>query len=793
MLGMSHNRLQSQGTEHDKFATQKLFAIWGQIQSYLFQVELLKRCDPTVGVRMINRLKLNVLMIYYLEKKMVPALKEQREMNLTPLTYGLWLALRRAKLEGELLLDALCEFKDGGNLRDFFRKSMSMCGDCPYHSTVELDTYGGKVSTEIKFLHDVENVLKQLNYCHLILKADTVGNFMVSLDNYLLKTLGSGSVVPPELYDPSQPCSVCFEELCVTANSGDSTHKRIVRKICDHITKQINIRVNSDDMVTHLPHATYVPDDKRTTAQTALDVIQSTMRDTTTENDSNISVSKAAAAALDAHNVFLPASGDLYAISELQFWIASSGRKLHQPRGNTVESFADNLEALVSKERLFDLRTSIVETAVFDRRMDHFERVFAQEIEHMNAADRLLLGGRAAAPDDIIEALIKACYDHHMSAPLLKRLLYPDEAAHDALKTVLERVSSHCIGNDIQCQDGDGTCGERMNETGHFRTNDSFAMSTTSLGHDEWLEMVKSASSDVARRRKMYAERLTKKSLASLDKCITEQRHELEKMLRVNVYGEVLIDSYTALFNGFRSRKRLLEAVKNCCANIIDNRNSDDAFDAHRFMQTSLLKHRIDPAMLPSLTHKFFQLVNGPMFSHDRHRFAQPSNTALYFSVENVGLLPHLKEEMARFMFHSSRKTDWTVSKFRGFYDFSTIDNVTAAHRMAWKYIKELIFATALFSSVFKCGELHICRADSLQINSNGDYVWKNGIYITYETEYPLIMILGSESSTSETQNMTAIIDTDVFSLLYSILQYMAPVTADQVRVEQITNSHAPI
>ncbi|AAG45766.1 UL28 DNA packaging protein [Meleagrid alphaherpesvirus 1] len=784
---MEHGPHQPSELEYEgSIARQKLLAVWGQIQSYLFQIEILKRCDPVVGMRMINRLKLNVLMIRYLEKKLLPGWKEQEDISITPITYGVWSAIRRARLEGEVLLSALCDYVVEGNTRNFFVKSMSLQGVCPYHVVAELDTYGGPVTTEIKFLHDVENVLKQLNYCHLIINSRSVGRFMASIDKYLLKTLGSGSIVPPELYDPSQPCSVCFEELCVTANSGDSAHKRIVGKMCDHVTKQMILRVDPDDMVAHLPHATYILPDKLAVATTALNHINNpNINDTVSTNVSPDSVSQAAMVALDAHNVFLPASGDLYAISELQFWTASSGRKASHPQGNTIDSFADNLEQVVAKERLFDLRSSVIETALFDKRMNHFERIFSDEIEQMNTADRLLLGGRTAAPDDIIEALIKACYDHHLSAPLLKRLLYPDEAAHDALKSTLETLTSRSVR-----QDSAPKTSESTGDTTQVTPRDAHRSLSDARGDVEWLELVRAASADAARRRKMYAERLTKRSLASLDKCITEQRKELEKILRVNVYGEVLIDSYVAIFNGFRSRRGLLEAVQTRFANVIDNRRGDEAFDAYRFMQTALLKHKIDPAMLPSLTHKFFQLVNGPLFNHDVHRFAQPSNTALYFSVENVGLLPHLKEEMARFMLQCNNTSSWIISKFRGFYDFGGVDNITTAHRMAWKYIRELILATALFASVFKCGDLQVCRADGLQLTLGGEYIWEDGVYLTYETDCPLVALIGCRAYLTHNQSPTVLVDTDVFSLLYSILQFMAPATADQLRSDRFSNSH---
>ncbi|AID52732.1 DNA packaging terminase subunit 2 [Falconid herpesvirus 1] len=787
-------------------ARQKLFAIWGQIQTYAFQIELLKRCDPEVGSRSLRGLKLNALMVRYLMAELGPGLEEQAEMRLTPLTYGLWLAIRRVKDEGEALIAAFADYVVRRDAREFFARAMNLAGPCPYHVDVVLETYGGSVSAGVKFLHDAENVIKQLNYCHLIVRATDAAAFLKRLDAFMLLTVGSGSIVPPELYDPSHPCAVCFEELCVTANRGESARRRVAGKICDHITRQTRVRGSADEMATHLPHASSIPPEKRSAALAALERLEDDVarRDTVDggSNGQGLSVHAAADAALDAHNVFLPASSRLYAVSELKFWISSSGRQSGSggSDGSTVDAFAENLDALVEREKAFDIRAAIVETVAFGKRQRHFEREYDGELGAMSVVDRLMLGGRAVSPDDLIEALIKACYDHHLSAPLLKRLADPERAAEEALKRVLERATvpganhasasserpSTSAGGDGLGDRSNGDDNDRdANDSGDLRMREDLRCDADIADSREgWLDLVRAAASDAIKRRKMYADRLTKRSMASLDRCVTEQRHELEKTLRINVYGEVLLDTYVAAYNGFRSRVGVLSLAGHPEANIVDNRTWADAFDAHRFMMTSLLRRKVDPAMLPSLTHKFFQLVNGPIFDHDRHTFAQPPNTALYFSVENVGLLPHLKEELAKFMLNSGGSGGWTVSRFRGFYDFSGAEGVTAAQRLAWKYIKELILAAALFSSVFRCGELRVRRADSTGVDGEGEQLCKDGIYITYETDCPLMAVLGADRDGRIGPDTTVILDSDVFSLLYAVLQRLAPGTAERARAE---------
>lgn len=94
-------------------------------------------------------------------------------------------------------------------------------------------------------------------------------------------------------------------------------------------------------------------------------------------------------------------------------------------------------------------------------------------------------------------------------------------------------------------------------------------------------------------------------------------------MLRVSVHGEVLPATFAAVANGFAARARFC-ALTAGAGTVIDNRSAPGVFDAHRFMRASLLRHQVDPALLPSITHRFFELVNGPLFDHSTHSFAQP-------------------------------------------------------------------------------------------------------------------------------------------------------------------------
>ncbi|BBM13200.1 DNA packaging terminase subunit 2 [pteropodid alphaherpesvirus 2] len=756
-------------------ARQKLLALLGQVQAYVFQLELLKRCDPQVGLTKLAPLKLNALSVRAVQRQLSAGLQAQSGSALTPLSVTLDLLLAYARAEGERVLTALETFRDHASPQTFFAETMGLNKPCPFHQPIHLETYGGDVTMEICFLHDVENFLKQLNYCHLITPPQKAAEALLGVREFLINAIGSGLIVAPELSDPSHPCSVCFEELCVTANQGTAIARRLADKICNHVTQQAHVRFDSNELQRYLPHATGIPESRRERALRVLDEVLARIatNQSSVEDRVDDTTQKRADAALEAHHVFKAATPGLYAISELRFWLASGDRAR---QATTMDAFASNLNALAQREMHHEMVTAAVELALFDKNYEHFDRAFGERLGALDMVDALIIGGQATSPDDQIEALIRACYDHHLSTPLLRRLVHPEQCDEEALRRVLARFSGTST-----------SAGETDAEGGDDGNGGSEGGSTPNSGAppeqrrdqaeapDDWAAVAARAQADMRERRRLYADRLTKKSIASLGRCVREQRGELEKMLRVSVHGEVLPTTFASVANGFAVRAQFCQLTARA-GTVIDNRHLPGVFDAHRFMRASLLRHSVDSALLPSITHRFFELVNGPLFDHATHSFAQPPNTALYYSVENVGLLPHLKEELARFIAGSSGGgTDWAVSEFQKFYSFDGISGITPTQRAAWRYIRELIIATTLFTAVYRCGEIELRRPDYSCPATDGQYRYPIGLYLTYDTECPLVAIVEAGPGGVIGPQTVVIYDRDVFSILYSVLQYLAP------------------
>ncbi|QCA42875.1 ORF30 [Human alphaherpesvirus 3] len=758
-----------------------LLVLLGQVYTYIFQVELLRRCDPRVACRFLYRLAANCLTVRYLLKLFLRGFNTQLKFGNTPTVCALHWALCYVKGEGERLFELLQHFKtrfvygetkDSNCIKDYFVSAFNL-KTCQYHHELSLTTYGGYVSSEIQFLHDIENFLKQLNYCYIITSSREALNTLETVTRFMTDTIGSGLIPPVELFDPAHLCAICFEELCITANQGETLHRRLLGCICDHVTKQVRVNVDVDDIIRCLPYIPDVPDIKRQSAVEALRTLQTktVVNPMGAKNDTFDQTYEIASTMLDSYNVFKPAPRCMYAISELKFWLTSNSTEGPQ---RTLDVFVDNLDVLNEHEKHAELTAVTVELALFGKTPIHFDRAFSEELGSLDAIDSILVGNRSSSPDSQIEALIKACYAHHLSSPLMRHISNPSHDNEAALRQLLERVGCE---DDLTKEASDSATASECD------LNDDSSITFAVHG---WENLLSKAKIDAAERKRVYLEHLSKRSLTSLGRCIREQRQELEKTLRVNVYGEALLQTFVSMQNGFGARNVFLAKVSQAGC-IIDNRIQEAAFDAHRFIRNTLVRHTVDAAMLPALTHKFFELVNGPLFNHDEHRFAQPPNTALFFTVENVGLFPHLKEELAKFM-GGVVGSNWLLSPFRGFYCFSGVEGVTFAQRLAWKYIRELVFATTLFTSVFHCGEVRLCRVDRLGKDPRGctsqpkgigsSHGPLDGIYLTYEETCPLVAIIQS-GETGIDQNTVVIYDSDVFSLLYTLMQRLAPDSTD--------------
>ncbi|PVE28041.1 hypothetical protein DC007_14490, partial [Enterococcus faecalis] len=106
-----------------------------------------------------------------------------------------------------------------------------------------------------------------------------------------------------------------------------------------------------------------------------------------------------------------------------------------------------------------------------------------------------------------------------------------------------------------------------------------------------WADLPAAALRDAERRRRLYADRLSRRSAASLAQCVREQRRELEKTLRVNVYGDALLHTYVAVAAGFRARRAFCEAVARA-GTVVDERETG-CFDAHSFMKATVQRHPV--------------------------------------------------------------------------------------------------------------------------------------------------------------------------------------------------------
>ncbi|AAQ73707.1 ICP18.5 [Psittacid alphaherpesvirus 1] len=815
--------------------TRRLLAVAGQLQTLLFQIELLKRCDPEVLVKRALRAKIkhNALMVLYLHSRLAGDLAAQAAHRLTVGIYCLWMWLRRACSEAAALANEIDTYATYRDKDRFFSATMNLSpgGTCRLHSLVGLSLYGRTqdVTRELGLINDAENLLKQINYCHLIVSTESAEAALVGVDEFLTATVGGGMVASPETYDHTQPCCICLDELSVTANQGDTIYKRLGYSVCDHLVKQVKVNVTPDDVLRHMPFLNSVD---ANTLRGAIDKLRgssggevgggrrlagvvptgcraevgrSEQEDGAPAGDDRADLEHEARASriLDSYDVFTEAPGPVYRLSELRYWLASGKAAGAKTRGScahathqatVLQKLDTDLSAMFARAETFERECRSAEREIFGTSFAHFHRHVASKIASVRGVggggealiDKLLAGSPATAPEAEIETLISSCYSHHMSLPLFSRLGNPEKADTDALVEILKsyrdqtRPRADKAGG--RAEDGAGDC----DDEGYPGAADA-----TRRGQRDWIGRVRvdtaavadehedkvkklldRAERDLTTRRKNYAERLSARSFSNLDRCVKNQRAELEKLLRVNVYGAALPAMYVELKNGFLARQAFMKAVTSDESQHIRRcrlaREDVEGYEQHQYVRSALMRTSLDPAALPHLASRFYELVSGPMFRRHVERFPQPPNTSLYFTVENVGLLPHLKEELASFT-RTYAHAEWMVSEFREFYDFSGISGVSETQRAAYAYIREAVFAAALFESIFQCGRAKLMRADSVEVDAGGPLL-TDGIYLTFEERFPLIAIWGVGEDRRLCATSVVVTEKDLYAVLYAVL-----------------------
>ncbi|AIU39267.1 DNA packaging terminase subunit 2 [Testudinid alphaherpesvirus 3] len=724
------------------FHRRVMLVLLSQCNAHIFQLALLKRCDPELilDTDLETKLKLNCLMMMYLHDRLLPGLRDQANTYTEFISYYLRVVIEGYTLESICLWNELTAYRTHRNKETYFAATVGENVACEYHLPLELEFYGGQgVHKELCLLNDVENILKQINYCHCIISERFIQAAFSPIDTFLIQTFGRGPIPPFELYDESKPCAVCFEELSVTANQGKSIYRRLADCVCDHLTKKYTVNVAEDDMRKGLPHT---PGFSHRTLDALCREVDAPP-ETPPEQEIVKQVTAETEQLLNRYTIFSNIPPAVYKISELKYWLSSG------PEANNtlVDNYEKNILGLREKDRIIRSRERVVERQLFGRIPVHLHTLM--EMDEDDVIGQIIVGSPRLPPETQLEALISACYAHHMNVPLFRRLNKSNERNTHALEKILQNVRE----GKMEDEEIDSGAPDYVADRGAV-ANDMEALEAC-------------VRDETTARKKMYASQLSKKSFICLNRCINTQQEMLHKMISVNLYGESLLDATVKVKNGFLIRRLFLEWVR-ACEQADDQCGSLTDYDNRQYVRNAILRHQVDTALMPELVNQFFSLINGPMFTNSEHTFAQPPNTPFYFSVENVGLLPHIKEELSKFMLVSGHK-EWMRTNYKEFYTFVPGLNLNDAQTQAWVYIRELILALTVFNSIYHCGGVRLHRADKLRVTEEGPVV-ENGIYLTYERECPLVIILGA-SEGKIVQSTVVILESDIYTALYSILQ----------------------
>lgn len=652
----------------------KLYLL-SRLNELTFSIRILECCDPDVALKSYTHLMYNYMMLRWLWDKYGKELEIQVYTNITTVSYLLFGTMRACLTDCKFLLSCLQEYNISKNRDEYFMKTL-VKPSCVFHKHATLLIGNVVLEKEICTLNDVENILKQINFCYSFIETESFTEIFHILDQFMQVSFMRGPVVPCELYEETTPCYVCFEELCLTANQGESIAFRLSKCLCNHITQTVKVNASIGEVCRCFPNLKL-----------------SSFHDAYRED---IEADKDLDSSLNSACVFDEPTDTSFAASEQKFWTSIGTVQKKKQLKHNLQTLSKTCAAIKKEQNSVELNK-------FKRISKHF---FFEQSNFKDDIKVLFTGTGIVAPDEQLEAVLETCLLHTVD----------------------------------------------LDNTGDKQALVDIVEDTAASSNNMPLEWITTDSNNVTENRQtMFKKKLAMHNFLRLRQCIDDKKHLLEKKLNVNVYGPALSHILVQLAATFQKRNNFINKALSV------GTWSNFSLNEHLFIRNAVLSKSITVDDLSDLTNDFFRLLNGPCFSFQYHAFPCSLNTTLYYSVENVGLLPHYRAQLAYYISDVSDKPSaWMTSKFNEFYNFSTCSTVSEVQDKCWQYLREAVLAFYLVSKSFYLGDItHLMRTD-------GDDKPVDGVYLTHSKKIPVVVVFDNGN--------TFILCKDIYIALYEIV-----------------------
>lgn len=693
--------------------THLLGAVYSQIYSVSLEACLLQFLDPRcLDIRTITE---NYTNLCKLKEKIFPALLKQNSIQTTNLSLELEHLIENLLAVFKKMISSYTAFTRDCDVNMYFQK-MLLHGDGGCEMTHLLKFYGDDVvNLHMNIINDIEIFLKRLNSVFYCVPATQGIACLKDIGQFLKHLRGISPIPETYLYSQDVACVKCLNEIMMLPNQGESTRVSLNNITCNHVTFSVPGE-----------HVRGLFENELKQRGVPMQPLQATPN---IEENIEIPSLKHGESldemhpALVRYSVFEHIPSAIAELSNLIYWDSLKSKEEHK------KASCSQLAELLTQEALLQNTRKELDISIHGHALHHF----FDDI-HIPSLEKIFCGSVFNGIEDVIEALKNDCSSVFLEQKQYKYMSFNRDEVYNSL--VGRMKAMHKAKNSKGLKDGE--------QPSHQPT--------------EKLNMIPKSEEDIiydaCHRKQTYLKQLADDGIAKLHNCLTKQGETLYNMLNLRVWGDVIYAHLSMLMNHFLFRHAFAADT------LWENKTvpSSEMFENSKYIKSTLFSQTLSNEHLHDLTMEFYKLINGPI-AYNGGIFPQPENVVLAKAFECAGILPHQKLKLTAMLWPGIKPKDWIETEFNNFYHIPKMC-LQLAQEKIWSYIRELVLSVSLYNNIF--GQELCIYSASLYHPKQEKLV--DGIYVTYESHCPLILINKSRGW----------IFKDLYALLYAHLQCLS-------------------
>lgn len=674
------------------------------------ELSIIQYLDP--NCLNFTTIKQNFTQLKNIKRKLMSTLTKQNQIQTSNISLELEHLLDNTDHRFESLINVYEKYKIEKNIQAYFQELLLTENQKP-ELYCDIQFYGTDViSIHMSLINDIEIFLKRLNSVFYCVSTEQGLKCIKAIAAFLKQIRGISPIPEIYLYSQNIPCLKCLNETMILPNQGDSYNDIINNITCDHIASCVQ-----GEPVTGLFENELKQKGLSEYVYTVPEQVSADTNKTKVDNLYNNDSKNV----LKEYNVFKYVPETIVELSNLLYW--DSLKDITGPLKPTCSKLAK----MLTREAILNETKKTIDTAKHKTMLVHF---FDEHVP--TPIEKLFCGSIFSGIEDIIDALKNDCSSVFITQ---KQYAYVSLNRDEIYSKLTERMR---LLNSLPTSDKKSSISVNVLDP-KIVTQSNVSKTDNDILHD------------ACHRKEAYLKQLADDGLSKLHSCIQKQGETLYRMLNMRVWGDLIYSHLSAFQNHFLFRK----AIYNNSEWTDNTQPTHEMFENSKYMRSSLFSQTLSNEHLHDLTMEFYKLINGPL-SYNNGIFPQPENITLAKTFQAAGILPHQKIKVTSMFWPNIKPKDWIETGFNNFYNVEQLC-LQSIQENIWSYIRELVLSISLYNNIFG-KQLQIFNTVN---HSTVTGLFKDGVYITYETSRPLLLINKSRGW----------IFKDLYALLYTHLQ----------------------